>query len=187
MQARRPPLCVEHVRDQRLELDADETAFGVHLRGVERCDIVCTACRVAQISIEDCADVRVSFVSVVASVEVMRCRGVHLTYAGSCGTITIDGSSHIAMNIPAATVDAVWVVATRVSHLCLRLQKDDDDGILPTTASTSKAGSDSIDASDKPVNARDLVLDVVDNSTITWQNGAFVASPLERHALFTTL
>ncbi|RQM27701.1 hypothetical protein B5M09_006060 [Aphanomyces astaci] len=179
MQTRRPPLCVDNACDQRLVLDAEATTAGLHLRNVARCDIECVGRRVAQITMENCEDVRVVFVSVVAAVDVMRCCRVQLTYTGTCGTITIDGSSHIAVHIPAATVHSTWVVCTRVSHLSV-LTHNHEHNDKGDVSSPSAVCSHRLESTPDT-----LELESVDEgSTITWQDSAFICTRVQRQTLF---
>ncbi|KAF0687603.1 Aste57867_20662 [Aphanomyces stellatus] len=137
MRVRRQPVDLVNQEDQTLELD--DVVAGLFLRKCRRITVVCRG-KAAQITVQDCADVRLTFDSVLTSVEAIRSHGVVLAYSGRCGTITLDGCSQVELNVPVAK-DAVppLIVCTHVVDLRLRAVGDNcvvvvDEALPPIDA-----------------------------------------------------
>ncbi|KAF0727214.1 hypothetical protein Ae201684P_019205 [Aphanomyces euteiches] len=160
MRARPKPVELIDLQDQVLVID--DAKAGLHLRNCVGCWIDCTT-KPAQITLQDCRDVNLVFESVLSSVEAIRCTGLSVTYRQQCGTIVLDGASHVRVNIPVAA-NAPWIVCTNVSGLHVRAM-DAESNVAPLDV-------------DKIEDSTQLSVHVVENQ--------FVVESVARQALFST-
>ncbi|OQR91277.1 hypothetical protein ACHHYP_20192 [Achlya hypogyna] len=116
---RRRPQPVEYARRQGETIEVPPQTTGVFVQQCSDCVVVCPE-KVTQIALSTSTGMTLRFVSVISSLEVLRCADVAIEFSGTCNTIVVEASNHLLVMLPSDS--SVQIVSMASENLRLRNQ-----------------------------------------------------------------
>ncbi|EQC33730.1 hypothetical protein SDRG_08833 [Saprolegnia diclina VS20] len=112
MQRRPAPVTFEKETDAALTVPPQTS--GVFASNIVRCSLKMDT-KVTQVTVTASSEIDIAFVSVISSLELVRCHGVRAAFTGTCRTIVVDACDNVMLVVPAeSTVRVVSSASTRV-------------------------------------------------------------------------
>ena len=116
MQRRPAPVTFANETDAALRVPPQTS--GVFASNVVRCSLTMDA-KVTQVTVTASSEIDIAFVSIISSLELVRCRGVRAAFTGTCRTIVVDACDNVMLVVPAdSSVRVVSSASTRLIVTC---------------------------------------------------------------------
>ncbi|KDO28099.1 hypothetical protein SPRG_22191 [Saprolegnia parasitica CBS 223.65] len=97
MQRRPAPVTFANASDAVLRVPPRTS--GVFASNVARCSLTMDE-KVTQVTVTASKEIDIAFVSVISSLELVRCRGVRVAFTGTCRTIVVDACDNVELTVP---------------------------------------------------------------------------------------
>lgn len=171
------PRALEYVNEADAFVENAATNSRVHLLQCQRSSFQFFN-RLAHAFLESCNDCVVEYPSCISSVEILKCFATRLHCGETCGTVTIESSSDIALSFPASS-PSMLCVCTNVTGVRLLAQRNGEtvgETVVEVhdDPAPAAAGEGAVEGAPAPVPLEHTQIRVL------WDGATFHSSRIER-------